>query len=166
MTDDETRDRISGKVAEVISDREVILNRGSDHGVEPGMYFAILNPDTVGIPDPDTGEDLGGFRVVKVVVRAIEVAPKLTLARTFRTRTVNVGGTGSSILGMMNPPKYEEQVEKLTLDANAPRKIAPSESIVHVKDPFEESTREEAQDSRTVTLWETDDGFDALSTGG
>lgn len=163
MSGDVTEERISGKVAEVVSDREVILNRGSEHGVEPGMYFAILNPDMVGIQDPETGEDLGGFKVVKVVVRAVEVAQKLTLARTFRTRTVNVGGTGTSILGMMNPPKYEEQVEKLTLDANAPRKIAPSESIVHRNDPFEESSREEAQDSRTVTLWEADESYDVDS---
>lgn len=155
--------RLRGQVAELVSDREVILNRGSNHGVQQGQYFAILNPDTIGITDPETGEDLGGIRVVKVVVVAVEVAPKLTLARTFRTKTLNVGGNSSalsalaSVSNMLAAPKYVETVEKLTLDKNAPRKIAPSESVVSKGDPFEEAYEDEVEDVRTITLFEADD---------
>lgn len=155
-------DRLQGKVAEVVSDREVILNRGVEHGVRPGMYFAILDPDAVGITDPDTGEQLGGIRVVKIVVQAVEVAPKLTLARTFKTRTVNIGGNGtgaglSSIAAMLatpKPPEYVEQVEKLTLDRNAPRKIDPDDSVVSRGDPFESATPSEVEDVRSISVWE------------
>lgn len=151
--------RLQGKVAEVVSDREVILNRGSEHGIKSGMYFAILDPSTVGITDPDTGEELGGIRVVKIVVQAVEVAPKLTLARTFKTRTVNVGGNSNafsiaSMLGSAQPPEYVEQVEKLTLDRNAPRKIDPADSVVSRGDPFESATPNEVEDVRSISVWE------------
>lgn len=151
-------DKIRGKVAEVVSDRELILNRGSEHGVEAGMFFSILNPNTIGITDPDSGEPLGGIRTVKIVVRAVEVAQKITLARTFRKRTVNVGGSGSSALSSMadflNPPKYVEQVEKLTIDKNAPRKIRPGDSLVDRGDPFEQAEPEDVEDVKTITVWE------------
>lgn len=152
-----TGDRIVGKVAEVVSDREVILNRGSNHGVEAGDYFAILDPDTVGVTDPDTGEALGDIRVVKIVVQAVEVAPKLTLARTFRTQTVNIGGSGIGLAGIANAlasPEYVEQVETLILDRNAPRKIDPKDSVVRRGDPFESASPEEVEDVRSVTTWE------------
>ena len=155
---DGPNDRIRGKVAEVVSDREVILNRGSDHGVNHGMYFAILDPDAVGITDPDTGESLGDIKVVKIVVRATDVAPKITLARTFRTRRVNVGGTGGLGLGAlsraMQEPDYVEQVEKLTLNRDSPRKIDPDDSVVGRGDPFELATPEEVEDVRSITVWE------------
>lgn len=155
---EEPEERIRGKVAEVVSDREVILNRGSEHGVRPGMYFAILDPDAVGITDPETGEPLGDIKVVKIVVRATDVAPKITLARTFRTRRVNVGGTGalglSGFARAMQEPEYIEQVEKLTLDRNSPRKIDPNDSVVGRGDPFELATPEEVEDVRSITVWE------------
>ncbi|MFT2691017.1 hypothetical protein [Clavibacter zhangzhiyongii] len=120
---EDSETRLRGKVAEVVSDREVILNRGADHGVQVGMYFAILDPGAVGITDPDTNEPLGDIKVVKIVVRAIEVAPKITLARTFRTRTINVGGTGAlglrGLASAMQEPNFVEKVEKLTLDRNS-----------------------------------------------
>lgn len=151
-------ERIYGKVAEVVSDREVILNRGVEHGVQIGMYFAILDPSAVGITDPDTGESLGDIKMVKIVVRAIEVAPKLTLARTFRTRRVNVGGTGalglSTFARAMQEPEFVEKVERLTLNKNSPRKIDPKDSVVGRGDPFESATPEEAEDVRSITVWE------------
>ncbi|GAA2182258.1 hypothetical protein GCM10009785_20640 [Brooklawnia cerclae] len=154
----EPENRIRGKVAEVVSDREVILNRGSEHGVRPGMYFAILDPDAVGITDPETGETLGDIRIVKIVVRATDVAPKITLARTFRTRRVNIGGSGGlglgSIARAMQEPEYVEQVEKLTLDRNSPRKIDPNDSVVGRGDPFELATPAEVEDIRSITVWE------------
>lgn len=149
--------RVQGKVAEVVSDREVILNRGSEHGVYPGMYFAILDPSAVGITDPDTDEPLGDIKIVKIVVRAVDVAPKLTLARTFRSRRVNVGGTGmglSVFASALREPEYVEKVEKLTLDRNSPRKIDPKDSVVGRGDPFESATPEEVEDVRSITVWE------------
>lgn len=149
---------IRGKVAEVVSDRELILNKGSNDGVKEGDYFKILNPNMMGIIDPDTHEDLGGFNVIKIVVVAIQVAERVTLARTFRRKTVNVGGTGGLGIGTfaraLQEPNYVEQIERLRLDGNAPRPLAPHDSIVSVGDPWELATPEEIEDVQTVTVWE------------
>lgn len=159
MTETDQAEVIRGFVAEVVSDREVILNRGALQGVREGEYFAILDPDTIEVTDPESGEDLGGIKIVKIVVRAVEVAPKLTLARTFRTKTVNVGGTGGalqgfrSVLASMEAPDYVEQVERLTIDRDSPRKIDVSDSIVVRGDPFEQISASEVEDVKSITVW-------------
>ncbi|CAH0255709.1 hypothetical protein SRABI83_03238 [Arthrobacter sp. Bi83] len=149
---------VTGKVAEIISDREVILNRGLKDGVRKGMYFSILDPASIGIIDPDTGEELGGIKRVKISMVAVQVADRITLASTFRTRSVNVGGnarTGlETIAGMMSAPKYVEQVERLRLDATASRPLGESESIVAKGDPFESTDQASAESSPSVTVWE------------
>lgn len=79
-------DPIRGKVAAVLSARELALNVGDTDGVIVGMRFAILNRKGVGIQDPDTGEPLGDVPVVKTVVKVVRVdGPRLSTARTFRT---------------------------------------------------------------------------------
>ena len=52
---------IRGKVAKVLSHREVVLNVGKKHNVEIGMVFDILFRGYDEIKDPDTGEVLGGI---------------------------------------------------------------------------------------------------------
>lgn len=79
---------IEGKVAQVVSERELVINRGSEHGVIVGMRFEILEPDPAEIVDPDTGETLGVVQRTKVEVEAVEVQPKMTVCRTFRKVTV------------------------------------------------------------------------------
>ena len=147
---------ITGKVAEIVSDRELILNRGSDHGVTKGMYFNILDTTTDSIKDPETGEILGGFKRIKISVVAVEVAEKITLAQTFRSKTVNLGGQGvglSAFAGAFMEPKYVERVETLKLDPAAPKPLGASESVVAVGDPFEQGVASDGDSARAVTLW-------------
>ena len=70
-----------------MNEREVIINKGSDDGVEEGMTFRVT---TEGIPvtDPDTGESLGVFMRDKIGVKVSEVQPKFSIARTYETYTV------------------------------------------------------------------------------
>ncbi|WP_263091695.1 hypothetical protein [Curtobacterium sp. RIT-PI-V] len=51
------------------------------------------------------------------------------------------------------PPRYIEQVERLTLDENAPRPIEPEESAVDRGDPFEQIDAEDAEDIKSVTVF-------------
>jgi hypothetical protein len=123
-----------------------------------GMYFKVLDPKGFEVVDPDTGESLGGLKRVKIVVVATQVAEKLTLATTFRTKTVNIGGSNSigieSIARSISAPKYVEQVERLRLDRNAARPITEEESIVAKGDPFESTSRASAEGAESVALWE------------
>lgn len=152
MSDAQTA-KIEGKVAEIVSDRELILNRGSDHGVEKGMYFNILDTATDSIKDPDSGEVLGGFKRIKISVVAVEVGPKITLAQTFRSKRVNVGGHGINFGSAFTEPRYVDRMETLKLDPEAPRPIGPSESAVNVGDPFEQGVASDGDAARAVTLW-------------
>lgn len=74
---------ITGKVAAVLSPRRLVINRGTDHGVEQGMRFRVL--ESVNITDPDTGEGLGELPNEVVQVKVIEVASRYAVAHTFET---------------------------------------------------------------------------------
>ena len=79
---------ICGKVAEVLNDREIAINIGTDHGVDMGMYFDVLYPESGEIIDPDTKEVLGSIERKKVRVRVTEVQKKLAVASTYRSEQV------------------------------------------------------------------------------
>ncbi len=86
---------IEAQVAELLTDRDLVLNRGSEAGVAIGMRFKIINPRGTQIKDPTTYEVLGSVELVKVVVKVVSVQEKLSVARTFKT--IDVPATG--ILG-------------------------------------------------------------------
>lgn len=69
---------IEGKIAKIVDEQTVVINRGSDAGVREGMKFAILaGGDTV--TDPDTGESLGTWEVVKGCVKTTHVQERLSV---------------------------------------------------------------------------------------
>src|SRR5579862_1071556 len=108
QTDDE---RIRGKVAAILSARELILNVGAEDGVEVGMQFVILNSKGVNVTDPDTGHVLGTVEVPKTVVKVVRVdAEHLSVARTFRTvkGTPGMFAVVSSISGTPDRPETLE----------------------------------------------------------
>ena len=75
--------RIEGKVAAIISVREVAINVGSSHGVVEGMVFAILSKEPLVVTDPDSGEELGAQDRVKVRVKATDVYDRYSVCSTF-----------------------------------------------------------------------------------
>lgn len=160
-------ERIIGKVAQVTSDRELIINRGSEHGVKRDMFFKVKDEEVV-IQDPDTGDELGTVSPVKVVVRVDEVAPKFSIARTFREHRIKVqeaveGGAayhalqqGTSLRGMFQPPvpeKWETRVETLRLDPRKGEHLPESESVVSRGDVVESVLPSESVDHITTTLF-------------
>ncbi len=84
-------DLLQGKVAKVLTEREIVINIGSARGVKKGMRFAILAATPEEITDPDTGEKLDVVDRTKVLVEATEVRSKITICSTFRTTTISGG---------------------------------------------------------------------------
>jgi hypothetical protein len=70
-----------GKIIRILDDQTVVINRGTDHGVEPQMRFGIYTPVDE-IVDPDTGLTLGQYRQRKGVIVATEVHPSFSVAST------------------------------------------------------------------------------------
>lgn len=130
-------EQIRGKIAQIINSREVALNIGSDHGVQLNMLFDILTPKGFDIRDPDTGEILGSVERPKARVKVVMVRQRLSIASTYKTRHVNVGGVGLGLVrsGLFEPPKWETRIETLKTDENTLEELPEEESYISTGDP-------------------------------
>jgi hypothetical protein len=129
---------ITGVVARILNSRELVINRGTDHGVDVGMYFEVLAPEGEDIKDPETGQSLGSIERPKVAVRIIEAQPLLSVARTYRSRQRNVGGMGVSgraFSRLFEPPKYVTQYDTLKTTEQTWENLSEDESYVRSGDP-------------------------------
>ena len=84
---------IRGKVARVLNKREIAINIGSNHGVTIGMYFDVMDVNETDIIDPDTNKVLGSIERPVVRVKVTHIQEKLSVASTYKSERVNVGGT-------------------------------------------------------------------------
>ena len=76
---------IEGKVAQILDEFTLILNVGRAQGVKEGMEFVIFAPGEE-VTDPDTGESLGQWEMVKGHVVATHVQEKLCLCSAVQPR--------------------------------------------------------------------------------
>ena len=105
---------IEGKVAAILNERDLVINKGKISGVKKDMIFGVLETKE-GIKDPDTGEVLGSVEGVKIKVKVVEVQPKLSVCRTYETFQVNIGGTRKPLFPVIfePPPKWVTRVKTL-----------------------------------------------------
>jgi hypothetical protein len=136
---------IRGRVAQILTDRELVLNIGQDVGVTKGMRFAVLNSKGLEVVDPETGASLGSVDRAKVLVEAVRVQSKLSVARTFRTFRRNLGGRSGLTLDLFGtPPKWVEVPETLRLaDKPSEAELGEEESYVKIGDPIVQVVEEE-----------------------
>jgi hypothetical protein len=139
---------LRGVVAALLNSRELVINLGSDAGVKPGMKFAVLNSQGVDIVDPETEKSLGSVPIPKVIVEVARVEPKLSVARTFKKRRRNVGGSGALGLAAMGnlfePPKWVDEWETLRIEQKPEAQEMPqSDSYVQRGDPVVEMQGDE-----------------------
>ncbi|WP_431237275.1 hypothetical protein ACQ86B_21040 [Mycolicibacterium aichiense] len=78
-----TGTEITGQVALVEDDYTLVINRGSDAGVRPGMIFAVHSTSGPVITDPESGRELGRLSREKLRVRVFDVQPLFARAHTF-----------------------------------------------------------------------------------
>lgn len=71
---------ISGRVAAIIDDTALVLNVGYQQGVQEGMVFVIFAEQT-DITDPDSGESLGMWEMVKARVVVTHVQERMCTVR-------------------------------------------------------------------------------------
>ncbi|NYI71403.1 hypothetical protein GGQ54_001963 [Naumannella cuiyingiana] len=141
-----TDSQIQAKVAAILSDRELVLNVGTESSVTEGMKFKILNRNGVNIKDPDTGKSLGSVELVKTVVKVVKIeGPHLCIARTFR-RTRGTPGALGDLAGLQGltrslygQPSREETFE-IKKGSTLNKEISAEESYVKIGDPAIEVT--------------------------
>lgn len=132
-------DPLRGKVARILDTRNLVINLGSTHGIVAGMYFDVLDPKGEDIRDPDSGDVLGSIDRPKVRVQVVKTEERLSVASTFRKKTVNVGGRGGLAVGglaeMFLPPKHVTKYETLKTTEKTWEDLEESESYVKTGDP-------------------------------
>ena len=74
---------ISGQVALIEDDYTLVINRGAQAGVTPGMVFAVHSESDQVITDPESGRELGRLTREKLRVRVFDVQPLFARAHTF-----------------------------------------------------------------------------------
>jgi hypothetical protein len=126
---------LEGKVATIVSVREVAINIGQAQGVAEGMVFAILAQSPLAIKDPSTGKTLGQIDREKVRVKATEVYDKFAICRTYET--YRTAGLLDPSFGTMFRSLSISQDRVRTLkveDSELPPPLSPEESYVKVGD--------------------------------
>ena len=75
---------IEGKIASILNERDLVINKGSDDGVAEGMRFKVNDP-RVRITDPDTGVELGTLEREKIRAKVTKTHPRFSIAKTYET---------------------------------------------------------------------------------
>ena len=116
---------IRGKVAAVLNSRQLLINRGSDHGVERGMCFSVLQE--LNVTDPETGDHLVDIPREVVRVQVIDVHSRYALAHTYETYSVpapvRLGG------GIQSLGQIYTKVRLLQTPADAENSPDPDNSV-------------------------------------
>lgn len=105
MTDTET---MTGKIAAVIDAMTLVLNIGQQHGVREGMLFAIVAAHQQ-ITDPDSGEDLGRWEIVKARVVVTHVQQRMCTVQPPLSPDVSTSGTLSEMMVRHSLGQYGER---------------------------------------------------------
>ena len=78
-----TEHTLSGQVALIEDDYTLVINRGAEAGVTPGMIFAVQSESDQVITDPESGRELGRLTREKLRVKVFDVQPLFSRAHTF-----------------------------------------------------------------------------------
>jgi hypothetical protein len=121
---------LQGKVASILTARELTINIGREHGVEVGMIFKVLADIPVQVIDPDTNNKLGEVDREKIRVKVSEVEDKFSICKTYRTR--HTGGLSPYITSLYASMLIDrEEVETLKAsEASLPPPLPEEESFV------------------------------------
>jgi hypothetical protein len=145
---EEEREPIRGKVARILTTRQLVMTVGRADGVAIGMKFDVLDPRGEDITDPDTEAVLGSIHRPKVRVEVVQVQERISVAQTYRKWRVNVGGSGVALgLGLAEhmrdafaPPRWVEKYETLKTQEKTWEDLDESQSYVKRGDPVIEIT--------------------------
>ncbi|MDD2755692.1 MAG: hypothetical protein PHS80_09215 [Methanothrix sp.] len=82
---------LEGKVAKIKNQYQIVINKGTEHGVENGMHFVIYEIGEE-LTDPDTGNSLGPIEYAKAKVRVTYAKEKYAIAETYETENSRLLG--------------------------------------------------------------------------
>jgi len=133
MTSDDVR--IEGSVLLILSNRELMINKGADDGVSIGTRFVVLGTTKVEYEQPENSFDIEFPKTIVKVVRF--TGRNSAVGRTFRT----IKGT-SGIITFSGTPDHVETME-VTPGSTLRSQLSSEELAVQVGDRVRETRRDE-----------------------
>ena len=115
-------EEIRCRVVKILSDRELVLDAGSESGVEEDMRFRIVG--SLPIEHLEHEGILDVIEVTKVSVRVVDVRDHVCVARTYKTeggRPIVGAFLNSSFLGSVEKIEYDASDEQVTYDKTVKR---------------------------------------------
>jgi hypothetical protein len=106
---------VEGQVAGIIDETTLIINRGAEHGVKAAMRFAVF-AEVEEVTDPQTGEALGKWELIKGVVAAAHVQEKMTVCAPLPREAVERDDTHTLSYEMVAVSMAGGGAEKLNVD--------------------------------------------------
>lgn len=94
-------DRIEGKVARIVSEDELIINRGASAGVRVGMIFWVVDTRVLDVVDPDSGAPLGSIDRPLAKFKITAVEPQIALGVQHSSR----GSMAKSLQNVLGAPE-------------------------------------------------------------
>ncbi len=134
-------DKLKGRVAQILNERELVINLGREKGVKPSMIFAVMaEQNPVEIRDPESGEVLDIIDREKVRVEATEVRDKISICKTYRVRKTEINWFDQAfpirnLPGWPYSPYEYHEAETLRSDEGSSiSTLAPEASYVKIGD--------------------------------
>lgn len=139
MNETVEKSRIEGQVAQILNSRELVINRGLDHGVAKGMLFSVMSSDERlrDIVDPETRKVLGSIPRVTVRVKVSEVLPNMSVAKTYDSySTAGILSGISSLYGQRfsGTTYYQTLKKSREYSSTGYEELDPDESAVKIGD--------------------------------
>lgn len=96
------------KVAGIIDDQRVIINRGTEHGIKIGQRYLVLSIGEE-LFDPDTNESLGCVEIIKGKGEITHVQARMSTLQTTDTHEIKRRSTGFLAIAGLNETVIEKE---------------------------------------------------------
>ena len=102
------------KIVKIIDEYTVIINAGTNDGIESGDKFQILDKTGSAVRDPDTNEILGHLDLIKDTVTASEVQEKMCFCSSHYE--ISFGTSFMETINTINQATIVPKQKKLNID--------------------------------------------------
>lgn len=109
------------KIALVLDDYKVVINAGSDSGIQIGQRYLLYTLSHDEISDPDTHESLGYLEIVKGTGKVTHVQEKMATIEsdTYKTSTKKITRE-PSVYFPLRSNSIEEETDREQLSFDSP----------------------------------------------
>lgn len=118
---------IRGKVARILDKYRVVINVGSEDGVQEGDRFVIYD-EVDAIEDPDTGEEIGELELPKANLEITHVQEQMSIGTHESEKTIDP----VTVTSFLEKKKIQEKLP-IDDDEDVPSRIQPEP--IQVGDP-------------------------------